>query len=298
MEKRMKKARSIPALLLLALTLLLCQPAFANMAAPAPAETGSTITFEQNETIAVTSETLDITVHGSKAEISAAYQLKNTANEAVSTPVMFLSPNVEQGGAAVTAWGAEVPFVVERYVMGHNTSIMRDDWRYAVLSPATGAASVTEVELDAVSFTLYFAPGEEYEVTVSYTCALGGYPDYDFDAKRGEIEYYLTPAALWRDFENLTINLYLDKDMPVVKSSTLDFEKVGTRHYQYVSDTLPDTDLRVTIDENWFQNMFSTLRSPYFRMFAPIWLALAAVVVVVPAVLVVRRVRKKRRERL
>lgn len=291
----MKKARSVPALLL-ALALLLCQPAWANMAAPAQAETGSAITFEQNETIAVTSETLDITVHGSKADITAAYQMKNTAGEAISTPVMFLSPNVEKGGTAVTANGKDAPFTVEHYTLSHNTNIMRDDWRYAVLAPATGAASVREAELDSVSFALEFAPGEEYEVTVSYTCALGGYPDYNFDAKRGEIEYYLTPAALWRDFENLTINLYLDQDMPVVKSSTLDFEKVGTRHYRYVSDTLPDTDLRVTIDENWFQNIFSTLRSPYFRMFAPIWLAIAAVVVGVPAILVAKRVRKKKRE--
>lgn len=291
----MKKARSAPALLL-ALALLLCQPAWANMAAPAQAETGSAITFEQNETIAVTSETLDITVHGSKADITAAYQMKNTAGEAISTPVMFLSPNVEKGGTAVTANGKDTPFTVEHYTLSHDTNIMRDDWRYAVLAPATGAASDREAELDSVSFALEFAPGEEYEVTVSYTCALGGYPDYNFDAKRGEIEYYLTPAALWRDFENLTINLYLDQDMPMVKSSTLDFEKVGTRHYRYVSDTLPDTDLRVTIDENWFQNIFSTLRSPYFRMFAPIWLAIAAVVVVVPAILVAKRVRKKKRE--
>lgn len=291
----MKKIGSVP-VLLLALALLLCQPALANMAAPAQAETGSAITFEQNETIAVTSETLDITVHGAKADVTAAYQMKNTADETVSTPVMFLSPNVERAGTAVTANGKDTAFTVEHYTFSHDTNIMRDGWRYAVLAPATGAASAREAEVDSVSFALEFAPGEEYEVIVSYTCALGGYPDSDFDAKRGEIEYYLTPAALWRDFENLTINLYLDEDMPVIKGSTLDFEKVGTRHYQYVSDTLPDTDLRVTIDENWFQNIFSTLRSPYFQMFAPIWLAVAAVVVVVPAILVTKRIRKKKRE--
>lgn len=291
--KAVKKTGTV-SVLILALVLLLCQPACANMAAPAQAETGSAITFEQNETISVTSETLDIEVHGAKADITAAYQMKNTANAAVSTPVMFLSPNVEKGGTAVTANGEAAAFTVEHYTLNRSTDVTRDDWRYAVLTEAAGAM---DAELDSVSFALEFAPGEEYEVTVSYTCALGGYPDYDFDAKRGEIEYYLTPAALWRDFGSLTINLYLDEDMPVITSSSLDFEKVGTRHYRYVSDTLPEEDLRVTIDENWFQNIFSTLRSPYLWMFAPIWLTLAAVVVVVvAAVLVVRRIRKKKRE--
>lgn len=289
--KTIKKVCSV-SVLVMTLALLLCQHAWANMAAPAQAETGSSITFEQNETISVTSETLDIEVHGARADITASYRMKNTTSEAVSTPVMFLSPNVEKGGTAVTANGKDTAFTVEHYALNYSTNIIRRDWRYAVLTDAAGGA---EAELDSVSFVLEFLPGEKYEVVVSYTCALGGYPGYDYDAKRGEIEYYLTPAALWRDFEDLTINLYLDKDMPVITSSSLDFEKVGDRHYRYVSDTLPEEDLRVTIDENWFQNIFSTLRNPYLWMFAPIWLVLAVVAIVV-AVLVVRRVRKKKRE--
>ncbi len=70
------------------------------------------------------------------------------------------------------------------------------------------------------------------------------YPDYNFDAKRGTIEYYLGSAVMWKDFSNLTINLYLDEDMPIIKSSNLEFEKVDTRTYQYVSDMLPVKNTR------------------------------------------------------
>ena len=53
--------------------------------------------------------------------------------------------------------------------------------------------------------------GTGFAVTVSYPYRLGGYPDYDWNVKRGEILYYLAPAALWQDFQSLTINLYLDE---------------------------------------------------------------------------------------
>ena len=130
---------------------------------------------------------------------------------------------------------------------------------------------------------------------VSYTYRLGGYPDLDFNAKRGEIVYYLTPAAMWKDFRQLTINVYLDEDMPVITSSNLDFEKVGKRTYQHVSDTLPEEDLRITIDENWMQNISSTLRSPYLGMY----LSMAScfcipVILLITVLLLVRRYRKNR----
>jgi len=141
-----------------------------------------------------------------------------------------------------------------------------------------------------------FAPGQEYDVVVSYVYALGGYPSYDFDAKCGELTYYLTPAALWKDFSSLTIELRLDEDMPVLKSSTLPFEKVAARTYRYTSDTLPEEDLSIKIDENWFQNIFSTLRSPYLAMsltflLPPILIVLALAVLLI----VLRRRRRKKR---
>ena len=264
-----------------------------NMAAPADADVGSSITFPQNQAVAVLSEILDITVHGAKAEISATYHLKNTTGNPVSTPAMFLSPNIEDSGTAVVVNSREAPFTVESYGLNYSTTIETDQWQYIVL---TEDPEITgEQTVDAITFTMDFAPEEEYDVMVSYTYRLGGYPDLDFNAKRGEIVYYLTPAAMWKDFGQLTINVYLDEDMPVITSSNLDFEKVGKRTYQHVSDTLPEEDLRITIDENWMQNISSTLRSPYLGMY----LSMAAcfcipVILLITVLLLVRRYRKNR----
>ena len=150
-----------------------------------------------------------------------------------------------------------------------------------------------EQTVDTITFDMDFAPNEEYDVIVSYRYRLGGYPDYDFNAKKGVIKYYLAPAAMWKDFSNLIINLYLDKDMPVVTSSNLKFERLGTRTYQYISDTLPEENLEIVIDENWWQNIFSTLRSPYLpmtlMMFSPFILIVLAV-----GIFTVWRLRKKK----
>ncbi len=137
---------------------------------------------------------------------------------------------------------------------------------------------------DGISFQLDFGPGEAYEVSVSYPYRLGGYPAYDYNVKRGEILYYLSPAALWRDFQSLTINLYLDRDMPVLASSNLDFEEVGPRTYQYRSDSLPEGELEIQINQNEFQEFIGTLRSPYLLLYliflGPIVLLVAAIIVV------------------
>ena len=242
------------------------QVAYANMAAPLEADVGSAITFERNDTIAVLSEVLDIRIHGAEADITASYRMQNTTDDTVSTPSMFLAPGMEDSSVTVSVSGAEVPFTAERYALSHQTEITADDWRYAVLTPEDAAAEPRGQKVDSVTFALEFAPREAHDVVVSYTYRLGGYPDYDFNVKYGLLEYYLTPAALWKEFQSLTINLYLDEGMPVLTSSSLPFEKVAPRTYQYVSDTLPDEDLRITVDENWFQNIFSTLRSPYLRM--------------------------------
>lgn len=287
--KRMK----ILLLLVLCGVLLGFQTAFANMAAPDDPDVGSSITFEKNDALAVTSEVLDIEVHGSTADITAAYTMENTTGETVSTPVMFLSPDVEEGGTAVTADGEALAFTVERYALRYDTTVQTEDWRYAVLSD--GEAEEGEQTVDAVSFTLDFAPGETREIAVSYTYRLGGYPDYDFDVKYGHIEYYLAPAALWKDFQDLTINLYLDEGMPVITDSSVEFEKVGTRTYQYVSDTLPEGNLTITIDESWFQEIFSTLRSPYLGMTLILFLPVLVPLLLVILAVVIWRVRKKKK---
>lgn len=287
----MKKVSLIFAFVLI-FALSIPQVAFANMAAPKEADIGSSITFEKNDAVSVLSEVLDITVDGSEADIVATYKMKNTTDESISTQSMFLSPNIKNSGVKVVVNGKDTSFTAETYALNYDTKIKTNDWQYVVLTDDEIASRNEEQTVDTITFEMDFAPNEEYDVIVSYRYRLGGYPDYDFDVKRGEIEYYLAPAAMWKDFSNLTINLYLDKDMPVVTSSNLKFEKVATRTYQYISDKLPKDNLKIVIDENWWQNIISSLRSPYLpmtlMMFSPFILIALAV-----GIFTVWRLRKK-----
>lgn len=181
-------------------------------------------------------------------------------------------------------------------MLNYTTEVKTEDWRYAVLTNSD-VADADGQTVDGISFQLDFGPGEAYEVSVSSPYRLGGYPDYDYNVKRGTIRYYLAPAAMWRDFQDLTINLYLDRDMPVLAGSNLDFEKVGTRTYRYQSDTLPEGNLEIRIDQNWFQEFIGALRSPYLCMyllfFGPVLLIIAVIIIV--AVVIRRKARRSRR---
>lgn len=272
----MKKHQTLLALLLL---LLLTPKAYANMAAPANPDIGTTITFEKNEELSVRSEVLDIKVEGTKAQIQATYTMENTADQTVTTPSMFLSPNLEEGGTSVTVDGQELPIAVQSYAFTDTTQVETRDWQYVVLSEEADT-TVGGERVDAILFNLEFAPGQQSEVTVAYTSRLGGYPDADDNTKRGTLEYYLRPAALWNGFSNLTINLYLDEDMPVLQGSSLDFEQVAPRTYRYTSDTLPQENLSLFIDQSWWQTLWSTFRNPYLQRYL---VFLAPVIVVVLA---------------
>lgn len=277
-------------------TLSTIQVLDANMAAPQKADIGSSITFENNEAISVLSETLDITVSGLYADIVATYKMKNTTGENISTQTMFLSPNIETSGVKLTVNDKDAIFIVEKYALNYDTEIKTSDWRYVVLTEKKTASHQSEQTVDTLSFEMDFIPFEEYDVIVSYSYRLGGYPDYDFNVKKGIIKYYLTPAAMWKDFSNLTINLYLDKDMPVVTSSNLKFKKTGKASYRYISDKLPEENLEIVIDENWWQNIFSTLKSPYlpmiFMLYSPFILIVLAAII-----FIVWRIRKKQKHK-
>lgn len=283
----MKKHQTLWALLLL---LLLTPKAYANMAAPANPDIGTAITFEKNEELSVCAEVLDITVEGAKAQIQATYTMENTTDQVVTTPSMFLSPNLEEGGTSVTVDGQKVPVAVQSYAFTDTTKVETQDWQYVVLSEEADAAVGGE-SVDAIIFNLEFAPGQQSEVTVSYTYRLGGYPDADDNMKRGTLEYYLQPAALWKDFSGLTINLYLDEGMPVLQDSNLDFEQVAPRTYRYTSDTLPEENLYLSIDESWWQNLWSTFRNPYLQRYL-VFLAPIIVVILICVVLAVRKGRR------
>ena len=268
---------------------------YANMAAPAESDIASAITFEKNDTISVLSEVLNITVHGAQADIVATYKMKNTTNESISTQSMFLSPNIENSDISVVVHDKTALFTVESYSLNYDTKITTNDWRYAVLTNDDIASINEKQTVDAITFTMDFPPNEEYDVIISYCYKLGGYPNYDFDAKNGIIEYYLTPATMWKDFCGLTINLHLDEDMPIIESSNLAFKKIATRTYQYTSDILPQENLKIVIDENWWQNIFSTLRSPYLPMTLMMFLPFVLLAVGIVIFIFLRRVRKKKK---
>lgn len=282
MKVALRKRIALCPLLLL---LLLTPRAYANMAAPANPDVGTAITFEKNQELAVTSEVLDITVKGAKAEIVATYTMENTTDQRVDTPTMFLSPNVEVGNVTVLVDGQEAPVVVESYALGDVTQIDTQDWQYVVLDGETAAVGERQT-VDTILFALEFEPHQRYDVVVSYTYRLGGYPDYDYNVKRGTLEYYLRPAALWKDFSNLTINLRLDEDMPVLQDSNLEFEEVGPRTYQYTSDTLPEENLYLVVDQSWWQELLSTFKSPYLAMYAMYFVPVIVVVVACVGVVV------------
>lgn len=278
----MKKKLKSTLILILIMVFFAPQAVHANMASPSKSDIGSSVTFEKNGVISVVSEVLDITVDGAEADIFVTYRMKNTTNESISTQSMFLSPNIENSNTELLVNGKSIEYVADSYSLNYSTDISTDNWQYVVLVDEEIAIENNDKTVDTISFQMDFAPNEEYDVVVSYCYRLGGYPDYDFNVKRGEIEYYLAPAAMWKDFSSLTINLYLDEDMPIIKSSNLEFEKIDTRTYQYVSDTLPEENLEIVIDENGWQNIFSTIRSPYLPftllMFSPIILIVLVVI--------------------
>ncbi len=268
------------------------QIALANMAAPDDPDVGTTITFEKNEDIAVISEVLDITVNGAYADIVARYTMKNTTGDSISTPSMFLSPNIQNGELSVTAGGTAVDFTVDSYLLDYSPTIDIVDWQFLPIGEVVSPSENPSQTIDAVNFQLYFEADEQFDVVVSYVYRLGGYPDYDFDVKYGEIVYFLMPITMWKDFSSLTINLTLDDDLPVIDSSTLDFEQVGPNEYQYITGDLPDQNLHIILEQTAIQNFFGVLKNPYFSMIIGIF----AVPIILIALIIFVIVKLRRRK--
>ncbi|MFI3165371.1 MAG: hypothetical protein R3Y45_03740 [Bacillota bacterium] len=292
----MKKKITIAFLLVLIITMTIPQTVLANMAAPETADVGTTITFQQNDEISVLSEVLDITLELGKANIVATYTMKNATNSAVSTQSMFLSPNVESAGVAVVIDGEMVSIEVDSYNLDWVNDVTTSDWQFALLNPSTAADNDEARRVDSILFEIDFEAGETKEIVVSYDYILGGYPTNTSVVNYGTLEYFLTPANMWADFENLTINLTLGKDMPKLDYSNLDFKKVGTRQYQYTSTALPTEDLEIKVTENWYQSIWSTVTSPYFPMTVLMVAGIFSPVIIIGIIVIVVIVKKKKKQ--
>ena len=272
-------------------------PAYANMAAPKNDDLASGISFEKNNALRVLSEVLDIKIKGAMADIKATYNMKNIKDTTVSTKSMFISPNIDGNTATVLMNGSSLSFTSDSYYVDYNTTSRVDGWRFVVENPGDESEWLNKV--DAITFDMEFKPNEEATIEVSYQYRLGGYPDYDFDVKRGSLTYYLSPANMWEDYGGITINLELSPDMPVIKKSSIEFEKLSKYKYQYKSDTLPVEELTLSIDQNGWQEFTSQFNSPYLAMniamLLPIIL-IAVVGIVIIIIIIVRTGRKRKKK--
>ncbi|WP_054743171.1 hypothetical protein [Cellulosilyticum ruminicola] len=248
--------------LILACILLLGQCVYASSQPPKVADVASTITFKENDKIEVLSEVLDIKMHGAQAELVATYKLQNVTDEDVTSYAMFLAPNTKESLVKVKLRGRETPFVVTNYILNYDSTIERQDWKYTIFTKGDTTGVSEKQRVDAVSFEMNFVPHEAYEVVVFYRYNLGGYPEGRRNQKTGELNYYLIPASVWKNFADLTINLYLDDEMPIIKSSNVHFKRVKKHTYQYVSDKMPKDNLEIVLDERLYQNIRGTLRTP------------------------------------
>ncbi|MEG2002515.1 MAG: hypothetical protein RR107_05425 [Clostridia bacterium] len=297
----MKKKFLLIVVLLLTITMTFFPiVAYANMAAPKDPGVASNITFEKNDSVAVKSEILNIVVKGSFTEITAEYHMKNTTDKDIAITSMFLSPNIEnQKKVSVSANGVSLDYKKETYNVNYNTEIKEENGKYIVVESDTMGALVDKV--DTIEFVIPFKANEEVVVSVNYVSSLGGYPDNDFDAKRGEIEYYLPIASYWKDFSDLTINLTLDEGLPVLQSSNLEFKKLEKNIYQYKSNELPKENLKIMIDQSIWQKFVSSFNSPYQKMVFTVLTIFAcglAIVIITPIVIVkaVKRAKKRREQ--
>lgn len=292
----MKRTVLVSFLLILLAVISIPTVAYANMAAPDLPDIGSTVTFEKNDSISVLGEVLDITVKGEIAHIVAKYTMKNTTDSAVTTPSMFIAPNISN--VKVTMDGTPIEYTSKSYALNLSEEIVSTDgWKYVLVE---SDYSPDDRKVDTVTFELTFAAGQQCEVEVAYDYRLGGRPARTDDMRYGEIEYLLTPATMWKDFTNITINLYLDDNLPVLSKSNLEFVKVSKNHYQYTSSTLPSEDLEIKLDITGWQNFWGQFKNPYFYMgvviTAPIWLPILLIAIIVVIVIVVKRRKKKQQQ--
>ncbi len=286
-------------ILILAILLCLIFPikVFANMAAPTEDSIATTISFEKNEDISVTKEVLDVTFNNYLAEIKATYTMKNKQEYFITTPSMFITPNIEGEEVSVTLNGEEIAYTIELYYTFDISSVSIEDWEFVIVEDEY---DYYDLIVQAINFELSFEAFEEVEVVVSYTYLLGGYPERTDNNKYGSLSYYLAPANMWEDFSDLTINLYLDSNMPVLKSSNIDFEEIADKTYQYKSDSIPVDILEITIGLNKWQSFIGYLKNPYL-IFAIILMLptilpilIITIIIIVVIVIIVRKRKKKK----
>lgn len=232
------------------------EPAYANSGPPVSPDLNSGIVFAKHDSIKIASEVLNIETQLGSAQISAHYQMVNISEENQSVYTVFLShqrngspryANSDFYNYIVTKNDIPLETETEYYAYADFTDVVKN---WADILTESNKITFENNEYDykgyicAVSYTVDFLPGETLDLKVEYNCGMGhrygNYRDY-------ELIYYLSPAQYWQDFKDLTINLKLNEDTRVIKKSSIKFKKTAKMTYRYISETLPETELKIEV---------------------------------------------------
>lgn len=90
----------------------------------------------------------------------------------------------------------------------------------------------------------------------------------------------------------------LDDELPVLKESNLAFRQTDKRTYVYTSDSLPDENLYIRIDQNNWQEFTGLFHNPYFiaTAVAVLVVLLAVAVVLIVIIMSVRKFARRKKQ--
>lgn len=99
-----------------------------------------------------------------------------------------------------------------------------------------------------IVYDVPFEAGEEKIVEVRYT-AYGTMDRRETAAPTYTYDYFLQPAARWKDFQNLNVKITPSEEHPFVIDSTLPMERSEDGTYSGEFDALPEEDFRFVLYE-------------------------------------------------
>ena len=303
----MKKSKSVSVFALVVVLLIFgaacltpITTARANMAQPME-DRGSGILFDKHESVKVDSEVLNIKINKSEApksagyrraiaDMSAVYTMTNISAQQIDVNAMFLSPVYSQTETdyVITSDGKELEYTTEFFSSSH-PFLKEDDitnWE-EILAAANPAENNGFMYVSAVSYSFGFEPGQTIELAVSYKYNINinnRHPNHTV------LRYFLTPAKYWQDFGSLTINLTLDKEQPVLVSSSLDFYKLSKGVYKHKSNGVPQSELTITAGASPLVYIL-----PWMLVIAVVTLPIAVVILLIFGGFFAWRVLKKRK---
>lgn len=147
------------------------------MLAPEKSDLLSTITIENYKEISLISENIDIIMNGETAEVTIKFLFKNLTDNYVETSAMFLSTNFNENNNKFYVNGEKIDYSIESYSFNHSYIMNKSSsWKFSVTEYPYGNLDSDNKEIDLIEFEMKFNPREIYEMELSYTYSVGGYP--------------------------------------------------------------------------------------------------------------------------